>query len=591
VRRLPVLICLLAVASACAAPAGAQASGRSRAEVQRFEDEGVREIIVARDPGLSAAARGDLRAGAGVTHVADVPLPDTEVVRAPAGGLVEAVDALEAEPGVRYAEPNGPVRAAADPLTPLLWGLENTGQSVNGVAGTAGADIKAPQAWAQSTGTGQVVAVVDSGVLATHQDLQGALWTNPGEAGARATNGVDDDLDGAIDDFQGWNALDASTNVTDDFGHGTHVTGTIAARKDNGLGIAGVAPGAQVFPIRALDGAGNGSDASVAAAFDVAGSLGIPIVNASIEASASQAIEDAIKAHPGTLYVLAAGNDGKNDDLATTASLCQLPEANLICVGASDAKDALAVFAAPAVGSNFGAATVDLFAPGDNVASAEIDSVCVGLTPPVPASACYALLDGTSMAAPHVSGTLALMRARNPALTAAQLKAKLLASVDPKGAFTATSVSGGRLDAAGAVAASAPAAAATTPAAGVSTTAAATTTAPAVTPTAATAAAPPVVASVAVAPVLGRPAVSAGALTARHPLTIRFTLDRAVTVKVTIARGTKTVATATIHARKGANRYVLRTKVGGRKLARGRYRVRLQAQGAARASTLAVTVR
>jgi thermitase len=593
VRRVPVLICLLAVASACAAPAGAQASGRSRADVQRLEDEGVRDIVVARDPGLSAAARSDLRVGAGVTHVADVALPDTEVVRAPAGGLAEAVDALGAEPGVRYAEPNGPVRAAADPLSGLLWGLENTGQAINGVAGTAGADIKAPQAWAQSTGTGQVVAVVDSGVLASHQDLQGALWTNPGEAGARATNGIDDDLDGAIDDFQGWNALDASTNVTDEFGHGTHVTGTIAARRDNGLGIAGVAPGAQVFPLRALDGLGNGTDASVAAAFGVAGSLGIPIVNASLEAPASLAIEDAIKAHPGTLYVLAAGNDGKDDDLATTPSLCQLPEGNLICVGASDGNDAVADFPPPAVGSNVGAATVDLFAPGDNIASAEIDSVCAGLTPPVPASACYAFLDGTSMAAPHVSGTLALMRARNPALTAPELKTKLLASVDPRPAFAGKAVTGGRLDAASAVAAAAPPAAPV--AAPVSAAAAqtASTAAPAsgTAPAAATAAAPAIVPSVAVAPVLGRPSIGAGPLTARHPLTIRFTLDRAAAVKVTITRGTRTAATVSLHGRKGANRYVLRSKVAGRKLARGRYKVRVRAAGAARAYTLAVTVR
>jgi subtilisin family serine protease len=582
VRRVPVLICLLAVASACATPAGAQASGRSRADVQRLEDEGVREIIVARDPGLSAAARDDLRAGAGVTHVANVPLPDTEVVRAPAGGLVEAVDALDAEPGVRYAEPNGIVRAASsDPLFAQLWGLENTGQDIgvapNTVKGTVDADIDAPEAWAQSTGAGQVVAVVDSGMDATHEDLAGAQWTNPGEV----SNGVDDDRDGAIDDLHGWNALTTTTDVTDTNGHGTHVTGTLAARKDNALGVAGVAPSAQVFPLVALDSLGIGSDASVASAFDVAGNLGIAIVNASVEAPFSVTVQAAVNRHPNTLYVLAAGNDSANDD--TTSSLCQIPAANVICVGASDANDGLASF------SNVGQTSVDLFAPGVNIASTYIPPTCA-------APHCYAFLDGTSMAAPHVSGTLALMRARNPALTAAQLKATLLATVDPKGAFAAASVSGGRLNAAGAAAASPPAAAATTPAAGASTTTVATANATtaataAVTSSAAAAAAPPVVASVGVAPVLGRPSIGAGALTARHPLTIRFTLDRAATVKLTILRGTKTVATTTIHGRKGTNRYVLRAKVGGRKLARGRYRVRLHAQGAARAATLAVTVR
>jgi hypothetical protein len=91
--------------------------------------------------------------------------------------------------------------------------------------------------------------------------------------------------------------------------------------------------------------------------------------------------------------------------------------------------------------------------------------------------------------------------------------------------------------------------------------------------------------------VLGRPTIGAGALTAHHALTIRFTLTRAAIVKLTISRGAKTVATASLHGAKGTNRYVLRTKVGARRLARGRYRVRVQARGAAAASTLAVTVR
>src|SRR3954452_21329287 len=130
VRRPSLLIGLLAVVLVCLLPGAALAAGRD--DVQALENEGVRDIIVARDPGLPAAARGDLRTSAGVTHVEDLSLADTEVVRAPVSGLVEAVDALNAEPGVRYAEPNAPVYAATnDPLWPSLWALQNTGQSVN----------------------------------------------------------------------------------------------------------------------------------------------------------------------------------------------------------------------------------------------------------------------------------------------------------------------------------------------------------------------------------------------------------------------------------------------------------------------------
>jgi thermitase len=561
---------VLAVVAACAVPTGAYASGGSRAEVQRLEDEGVRDILVARDPGLSATARGDLRAGAGVAHVAELALPDTEVVRAPAGGLVEAVDALAAEPGVRYAEPNTPVRAAAaDPLLPQLWNLPA---------------ISAPAAWAQSTGAGQTVAVVDSGVEATHEDLAGALWTNPGEAGALATNGVDDDQDGFADDVRGWDFIDGDNAPADTNGHGTHVTGTLVARKDNGLGIAGVAPGAQVLALRALDGTGAGTAASVAEAFDLAGAKGVPIVNASVEAAKSQTVADAIDRHPNTLFVLAAGNDGANDDDPATSSLCQLPEANLVCVGASNAADARATFAVGS--SNFGAGTVDLFAPGDDIISTYIDSFCA---PDVPG--CYALLDGTSMAAPHVSGTLALMRARNPALTGAQLKTRLLATVDAKAALTGLALTNGRLDAASAVAAAAPSAPAQAGATGSTAAAAALAAATTAAAPDGTAAASGPAAPVAIVPVLGRPSIARGTLTARHPLTLRFTLDRAATVKLTVARGTHTIATVTIHGHRGRNRYVLHTRVGGKRLARGRYRVRVQAAGATRAYSLNVTVR
>jgi thermitase len=578
VRRLPLLIGLLALLLACLPSAAAFAAGPD--DVQALAGQGVRDIIVARDPGLDAAARGDLRAGAGVAHVEDLPLADTEVVRAPAGGLAAALDALKAEPGVRYAEPNGPVHAATnDQFSSALWALPVIG---------------APQTWAAgTTGAGQVVGVVDSGLLATHEDLQGAVWTNPGEAGAKAHNHLDDDGDGAVDDVNGWNALTGTTNTTDGDGHGTHVAGTIAARANNTVGVAGVAPGAQVFPLVALDATGNGTDASIAAAFDVAGRLGLPIVNASLQAAASTTVENVVRKYPSTLFVLAAGNGGANDDLPTTPSLCHLPEANIICVGASDQNDARASF------SNFGAATVDLFAPGVSIPSTEIDPVCAGVTPAPPPNACYALLDGTSQAAPHVSGTLALMRAANPALGAAELKARLLASVAHPAALAGTSVAGGRLDAAAAVAAVTGAAPAPAPSPAAS---AAAPPPPASTPPPAPPA-PPVTtvtaarvppAGVVAAPALGRPVLSSSRLTAGRPVTIRFALDRAATVRLTVFRGSRRITTVTIHGRKGANRYVLRTRLGSRRLARGRYRVKVQARAggaASRTYTLVVRVR
>ena len=324
--------------------------------------------------------------------------------------------------------------------------------------GTPGADIGAQGAWALSTGVGQTLAVVDTGATFSHPDLQGSYGTNPGETGTdalghdRATNHIDDDHDGYVDDARGWDFMDCAASCEDDptpgpdndptdgdttyNGHGTHVTGTIAARS-NGIGIVGVAPSAKVLPLRALGIAGSGPMSGIANAFALAGDLHIPIVNASLGGPDVQVVEDAIAAHPNTLYVVAAGNAGADDDVMGNYP-CSYPEANIICVGATDDTDAPASF------SNYGATTVDLFAPGVRILST------------VPGPDAYDYYDGTSMATPHVAATLALMRARNPSLTAAQLKAKLLASVTPGRALHGLSVTGGRLDAAAAVAAATP---------------------------------------------------------------------------------------------------------------------------------------
>ena len=634
-RDLAAIFALLALVLTVAPVAPAHAAVPGAAELQRLEDQGLRQIVVARDPGLSATARAEVRADAGVAHVANLLVPDTEVVRADPGRLVEAIHALEAEPGVRYAEPDADAHAfvddpeadalVTDPMWPDLWALRNTGQ----FGGTPGADIGVQGAWALSTGVGQTLAVVDTGATFSHPDLQGAYGTNPGETGTdalghdKATNHIDDDNDGKVDDARGWDFMDCDASCEDDptpgpdndptdgdttyNGHGTHVTGTIAARP-NSIGIVGVAPSAKVLPLRALGVAGSGPMSGIANAFALAGDLHIPIVNASLGGPAARVVEDAIAAHPNTLYVVAAGNGGADhlgddDDVLATANYpCSYPEANIICVGATDDTDARATF------SNYGATTVDLFAPG------------VGILSTVPGPDVYDYYDGTSMATPHVAATLALMRARNPSLTAAQLKAKLLASVHPVGALHGLSVTGGRLDAAAAVAAAAPdpndpdgdgfpTAGDNCPDVanpdqgdadvdGVGDVCDATPyPAPVAPPTAAgvEAMGPPAGAGRGngANPVLRGLRLATGTLTARHPLTIRFTLDRAATARVTIRRrgggGYRTVATVRVHGSRGLNRYVLRTRIGSRTLRAGRYRVRLQAvSGTGRSSTRTV---
>ena len=552
------LVCLLATPLASAAT-----------PAQHLEDSGLREIIVTRVGGLTAGERAGLRADAGARHVRSMRLTNTEVVRVPAGRLVEALAELNASPDVVYAEPDVPVLAqSADAGWTSLWGLHNIGQTVGGAPGIFDADIDAPEAWTRSLGAGQTVAVVDTGSEFGHQDLAGQFATNPGESGAgKETNGVDDDANGLVDDYRGWDFVDNDNDPSDGHYHGTHVAGTIAAAKDNMVGIAGVAPSAKVLTLRVLGDNGIGSFSHVAEAFDLAGELGIRVVNASLGGSmaSSQVMHDVVQAHPQTLYVTAAGNDGTDNDLAPVFP-CALPDANVICVGATDASDAPASF------SNYGSVSVDLSAPGVNIASAKYSPGCP--------TSCYAFVDGTSMAAPHVAGVLALMRAADPALTAADLRSRLLATVDVRAGLAGTTVTGGRLNANAAVIAASPV------------------TDPEPDP------GPAVDVAVDVdeatpppeAPLLRKPSLTRSTLTRSKRATLRFTLARAATVRLTIRRAsaTKAVATVRIAAAAGANRYVLKTTVGRQALRPGRYRLTVVArtgQRESRAYTLGFTVR
>ena len=391
------------------------------------------DIIVRRVPGLDRAERLAVRRDAHVTLSDALLVPDTELVHPPHGGLDDALDALDASPDVVYAEPDRPVRATSnDPFFAAMWDLENLGP-VQGYRGTLDADIDAPDAWWRTRGQGVTVAVADTGVFAGHPDLAPQLTGNPGErGGGREHNGLDDDGNGLTDDWRGWDFIAHDNDPADVYGHGTVVAGTIAAVADNRLGIAGVAPQAKLMPLRVLGDDGSGTESAVADAFYYAGRLGVRIVNASLGGLGdSHLVTQAMTDNPGTLYVVAAGNASADDDTQAVWP-CTSPAPNVVCVGASDPDDALASF------SNYGASTVDLFAPGVDIWSTTINGG-------------YGRWDGTSMAAPHVAGAAALVLAAAPAASTAQLKAALLSSADRVGVLGGLSVTGGRLNANAAV--------------------------------------------------------------------------------------------------------------------------------------------
>lgn len=398
------------------------------------------ELLVRYRSGASATERAAIRKGEESRLVERLPIPGLELVRLESGRSVPAAaSAYERNPEVLYAEPNYIYSAQAIPNDPRfgeLWGMNNTGQTVNGGAGVADADIDAPEAWDITTGSASVtVAVVDSGVDYNHPDLTSNIWTNPGESGSgKETNALDDDSNGLIDDWRGWDwvPFPNDNDPMDPNGHGTHLAGTIGARGNNGIGVAGVNSQVQMMALRTFDANLSGTTANAAAAFLYAGGKGAQVVNASFNGSAdSLTIRSAIAASPNTLFVAAAGNGGADligDNNETTPQYpCNIPAANLICVAATDQGDYLTSF------SNYGSTSVDLAAPGTRILST------------LPGNA-YGFKGGTSMATPHVAGAAALVFAQNPGATPTSVRNALLGSVDQMACLQGKVAAGGRLN-------------------------------------------------------------------------------------------------------------------------------------------------
>lgn len=265
-----------------------------------------------------------------------------------------------------------------------------------------GADlVKAPEVWAHGyTGKGVVVAVVDTGVDYNHEDLKNNIWTNSKEI---AGNGIDDDGNGYIDDNYGWNFADQNNNTLDDNGHGTHVSGTIAGENNN-YGVTGIAYDAKIMPVKALDSSGSGSYSSISKGIRYAVDNGANVINLSLGGgSSNRTLESAINyaSSKGVIVVMAAGNDGDSspDYPARYASKSG------IAVGAVDKNNNLADFSNRS-GTN---PIAYVTAPGVKVYSS------------VPNNQ-YATYSGTSMAAPHVAGIVALMLSANSNLTDAQVR-------------------------------------------------------------------------------------------------------------------------------------------------------------------------
>ncbi|MCE3010690.1 MAG: S8 family serine peptidase [Proteobacteria bacterium] len=389
------------------------------------------EYIVKLKPNISTMSLRSLQNQIGAEIKSTIPSGNLLVVRKPMVMTAQsAVKTLSQNELVEFAEPNFIYRINKTPNDPSLgrlWGLKNIGQTDGRANGVAGVDVDAERAWDIETGNKDIiVAVIDTGVDYNHPDLKDNMWRNEEEAKGKA--GVDDDGNGYVDDIYGYNfsAATAKPDPMDDHGHGSHCSGTIGAKGNDGKGIVGVAWDVRIMAVKFLAASGGGTLEGAIKSIDYAVQNGADILSNSWGGGGeSQALKEAIERSnaAGTLFVAAAGNDGTSND-ADPHFPSNYTVPNVLSVAAIDNKGALASF------SNFGKRTVHVAAPGVNIYSSLQNGK-------------YDSWSGTSMATPHVSGVAALLASYDNSLTALQIKERIMKTSKPFAGVRGKITSGG----------------------------------------------------------------------------------------------------------------------------------------------------
>lgn len=307
---------------------------------------------------------------------------------------------------VEYAEPNYISRLSSSPQNEpdldKMWGLKN--------AITDGVDIDVFDAWEIGTGSPNlVVGVIDSGIDYNHIDLKDNIWINNEEIPG---NEIDDDNNGYVDDYSGWNFTGVNNNTYDDNSHGTHVSGIIAA-STNGMGIVGVAPTVKIMPLKVANTQGGLYTSDVVSAIQYGISKGMKLFNCSFGGSDFSQTEYDLMKNSDALFMCAAGNGdaygiGMDNDSSVKNYPASFDLPNIISIASIDERGGLSNF------SNYGEVSVDIAAPGTNIYST------------MPGG--YGYKNGTSMATPYVTGVAALVLSADMDLTPIEVKNYILKS-------------------------------------------------------------------------------------------------------------------------------------------------------------------
>ena len=363
--------------------------------------------------------------------------------------VAQAIQALRNHPAIEYAEPNWIYQHQAnDPYftSGQLWGMYGDLGSPANVYGS-----QAAEAWAAGhTGSKNVVVgVIDEGIQINHSDLAASIWINPGEI---AGDGIDNDNNGYVDDIYGWDFYENNNTVYDGTGddHGTHVAGTIGATGNNKVGVVGVNWTVSIISGKFLGPNGGSTTDAIEAVdyFTALKSKGVNIValnNSWGGGGYSQGLHDAIirAAKAEILFVASSGNGNRAGKAINTDSSPTYPACYNTAVGTSTQTAATydSVISVTAIDSggnkasfaNYGATTVDLGAPGVSINSTLPNDT-------------YGSYSGTSMAAPHVTGAIALYASTHPGAAAADIKNAILNSTAPTSSLAGKTTTGGRLD-------------------------------------------------------------------------------------------------------------------------------------------------